>query len=320
MLDPITDIFRTMHVTAFGQHRLEATAPWGLIGGKESEENVRPSDRKVAPTDLAHFAMLSRGNCWLSVEGLPEPVPLTGGDCFLLARDTSIVMRDSPRTRPRSSFREIAAQANSNVAYYGGGGAPTTIVCGSFSFDRASLKPITHLLPGFILIKADQARTLALHSTMQALASEMAEQAPGLEVVATRLAEVLFIQILRAYIASGVEWRNRGWLRAIFDPQIGIALNAIHNSVNTPWTVESLAEAAGMSRSAFAAHFKEVLGQTPLEYVTEWRMQKATQLLQQRDKKLIDVARSVGYESDAAFSKAFKRVVGANPSDYFSAG
>jgi AraC-like DNA-binding protein len=85
--------------------------------------------------------------------------------------------------------------------------------------------------------------------------------------------------------------------------------------VNTPWTVESLAEAAGMSRSAFAARFKELLGQTPLEYVTEWRMQKAMQLLQQRDKKLIDVARSVDYESDAAFSKAFKRVVGANPGD-----
>lgn len=317
-MDPVTDIFRTLHVTAFGQHRLEATAPWGLIGGKESEERVRSPDKKVSLTDLAHFAMLSRGNCWLSVDGLPEPIPLTGGDCFLLTRDTPIVMRDNPRTRPRSTFREIAAQANSNVAYYGGGGAPTTIVCGSFSFDRASLKPITQLLPSFILIKADQARTLALHNTMQALASEMAEQAPGLEVVATRLAEVLFIQILRAYIASGVEWRNKGWLRAIFDPQIGAALNAIHNSVNTPWTVESLAQAAGMSRSAFAAHFKEVLGQTPLEYVTEWRMQKATQLLQQRDKKLIEVARSVGYESDAAFSKAFKRVVGANPSDYFS--
>ena len=95
-------------------------------------------------------------------------------------------------------------------------------------------------------------------------------------------------------IASGVEWRNKGWLRAIFDPQTGTALSAIHESVNTPWTVESLAEAAGMSCSAFAARFKELLGQTPLEYVTEWRMQKAMQLLEQRDKKLIDVARSVG--------------------------
>jgi AraC-like DNA-binding protein len=122
-----------------------------------------------------------------------------------------------------------------------------------------------------------------------------------------------------AHIASGPE-RNKGWLRAIFDPQIGAALSAIHDRVNTPWTVESLAEAAGMSRSAFAARFKELLGQTPLEYVTLWRMQKAIQLLERRDKKLPEVARLVGYESDAAFSKAFKRVVRANPGEYLKRG
>ncbi len=318
-MDPITDIFRTMHVTAFGHHRLEATAPWCLIQDKQSGEKVTPSGKKNSPTDLAHYAMLSRGNCWLSVEGIADAIPVTGGDCFLLGRDTSIVMRDSPRTRPSSSFREIAAKANGNVAHHGGGGAPTTIVCGSMSFDRARPRPITQLLPSFILIKAEQARTLALHDTMRALAFEMAEQAPGSEVVATRLAEVLFIQILRAHIASEPE-RNKGWLRAIFDPQMGAALSAVHDRVNTAWTVGSLAEAAGMSRSAFAARFKELLGQTPLEYVTEWRMQKAMQLLEQRDKKLIDVARAVGYESDAAFSKAFKRVVGVNPGEYLKRG
>ncbi|HEY1501927.1 MAG TPA: AraC family transcriptional regulator [Acidobacteriaceae bacterium] len=318
-MDPITDIFRTMHVTAFGQHRLEATAPWGLRDEAQTEEKVMLSANKTSPTDLAHFAMLSRGNCWLSVEGIPEPIPLTGGDCILLARRTSFVLRDSPRTRAKKSFREIASTDSSNVAHYGGGGAPTTVICGSLSFDRTSLKPISQLLPSFILIKADQPHTLALHNTMQALASEMAEQVPGSEVVATRLAEVLFIQALRAHIAPGSE-RNIGWLRAIFDSQIGAALTAIHDRVNTPWTVESLAQAAGMSRSAFAARFKELLGQTPLEYVTEWRMQKAMQLLEQRDKKLIDVARSVGYESDAAFSKAFKRVVGANPGEYRKRG
>jgi AraC-like DNA-binding protein len=315
-LDSITDIFRTLHVTAFGQHRLEATAPWGLIQEGRTEEKPASSGKKISPTDLVHFAMLARGNCWLSWQGVPEPIPLAGGDCIFLARGTSFVLRDSPRTRPKKSFREVAARDGSNVAHYGGGGAPTTIVCGSLSFDRASLKPITQLLPSFILIKADQPHTLALRNTMQALASEMAEQAPGSEVVATRLAEVLFIQTLRAHIASEVEGRNKGWLRAIFDPQVGAALSAVHDSVSTPWTVESLAETAGMSRSAFAARFKELLSQTPLEYVTEWRMQKAMRLLEQRDKKLIDIARSVGYESDAAFSKAFKRVVGANPGEY----
>src|SRR6201994_2052071 len=262
-VDPITDVFRTLHVTAFGQHRLEATAPWGLKGGGADKEEKAPrTDRNRPPAEVAHFAMLSRGNCWLNVEGIAEAIPLTGGDFILLSRDTSIVMRDSPRTSPKSTFREVAARAKSNVAHCGGGGAPTTIVCGSLSFDRASLKPVTQLLPNFILIKADQARTLALHSTMQALASEMADQVPGSEIVATRLAEVLFIQALRTHIASGPE-RNQGWLRAIFDPQIGIALTAIHHSVKTPWTVESLAEAAGMSRSSFAVRFKELLGQTP---------------------------------------------------------
>src|SRR5579862_1604476 len=162
-LDPITDIFRTMHVTAFGQHRLEATAPWGLMQEKRTEEKLTPSGQIDSPTDLAHYAMLSRGNCWLNVGGIPDPIPLTGGDCFLLAKGTSIVLRDGPRTRPKWSFREIGAKANGNVVLYGGGGVPTTIVCGSLSFDRASLKPITQLLPSFILMKSDQARTLALH-------------------------------------------------------------------------------------------------------------------------------------------------------------
>ncbi|WP_263377297.1 AraC family transcriptional regulator [Granulicella paludicola] len=318
-MDPITDIFRTMHVNAFGLHRLEATAPWGVRQENQNEEEVALSNKEMKPTDQAHFAMLSRGNCWLSVEGIAEPIPLTGGDCFLLAPGTSIVIRDNPRTRPKWTFHEIGAGANGHVAQCGGGGAPTTIVCGSLSFDRAGLKPIAQLLPRFILIKADQAQTLALHSTMQALASEMAEQAPGSGVVATRLAEVLFIQVLRAYIASEPE-RNPGWLRAVFDPQLGQALGAIHDRLDTAWTVESLAEEAGMSRSAFAARFKQLLGQSPLEYVTVWRMQKAMQLLEQRDRKLIDVARSVGYESDAAFSKAFKRVVGANTGEYVKRG
>ena len=126
-MDPITDIFRTMHVTAFGLHRLEATAPWGVIQEKQTEEKVTPSGKKIPTTDLAHFAMLSRGNCWLSVEGIVEPIPLTGGDCFLLAKGTSIVLRDSPRTRPKWSFSEIGARANGKIAFLAGKGPGSVI-------------------------------------------------------------------------------------------------------------------------------------------------------------------------------------------------
>jgi len=316
-MDPISDVFRTMQVTSVVHSRLEATAPWGLMRAEEDGNGaaIHSVTAQDSPSQLAHFGMVTRGNCWLSVGGMPDPLPLTGGDCFLLAPGSTYTLRDSPRT-PARSFCEVAPKNSSNVIHYGGGGAPTTIVSGWFRFGQMSVKPLKRLLPDLILIKADQAHTLALHATLQLLASEMSEPAPGAEVMVNRLADVLFIQCVRAHIASGSESCKSGWLRAIFDPKIGAALKAMHEKVENPWTVETLAVAAGMSRSAFAFRFKELLGETPLEYLTNWRMYKATGFLQDGDKKLFEVAKSVGYDSDAAFSKAFKRVLGVGPSEY----
>ena len=313
-MDPITDIFKTMQIRAAVHARLEATAPWGLVHELvEASKNVK--GLPISPAELAFFGMIARGNCWLSVDGIPDPIPLTGGDCFLLSPENTYALRDDPGTQPKS-FCQLGQAIENNVIHYGGGGTPTSIISGWLYFEKPTLKLIAQLLPKLILIKAEQARSLALHATLQLLASEMSDQAPGSEVIANRLAEVLFIQAIRAHVVSGTDCRNPGWLRAIFDPQIGAAVKAIHENVHRPWTVESLADAAGMSRSAFALRFKNLLGQGPLEYVTEWRMQKAVQLLQEQDKKLLEIAKSVGYESDAAFSKAFKRVVGVTPGEY----
>jgi AraC-like DNA-binding protein len=313
-MDPMSDIFKTMQIRAVVHSRLEATAPWGFTHSPAEADEKAKHALPVSPSELAHFGMIARGNCWLTVDGIADPLPLTGGDCFLLRPQSAYELRNDPATRAMS-FCD-APRDKDNVIHYGGGGAPTTIVSGLLSFEKPALKPMTQLLPRLILIKSEQARSLALHTTLQLLAAEMTEQAPGSEVVANRLAEVLFIQAIRAHIASGSENCRPGWLRAIFDPQIGAALKSIHENVEHSWTVGSLAAVAGMSRSVFAARFKELLGQAPLDYVTEWRMQKAVQLLQHRDKKLLEIARSVGYESDAAFSKAFKRVLGATPGDY----
>ena len=316
-MDPITDLFNTMHVASVVHARLEATAPWGLMREAEDTKEAVPhsSALKHSPSQLAHFGMVSRGNCWLSVKGILDPLPLTGGDCFLLAPANTYALRDNPRTRARS-FCEAAPKNGSNVIHYGGGGAPTTIISGWLSFGPMSVKPLKRLLPELILVKADQAQSLALHATLQLLASEMAEPAPGSEVMVNRLADILFIQCVRAHIASSSETCKSGWLRAIFDPKIGVALKAMHERVGNPWTVETLAAAAGMSRSAFALRFKELLGETPLEYLTNWRMYKATESLQEDDRKLFEIAKSVGYDSDAAFSKAFKRVLGVTPKEY----
>jgi AraC-like DNA-binding protein len=314
-MDPITDIFQTMQIQAVVHARLEVTAPWGLMHSPAEADEKAKDVLPVSPSELAYFGMIARGNCWLTVDGMGDAVPLTGGDCFLLGPQNSYALRDSLSTSARS-FCDAAPTDKSNVIHYGGGGTPTTIVSGLLSFEKPALKPITQLLPPLILIKSEQARSLALHTTLQLLAAEMTEQAPGSDVVANRLAEVLFIQAIRTHIASGCDSCRPSWLRAIFDPQIGAALKSIHQNVELSWTVESLAASAGMSRSAFAGRFKELLGQAPLEYVTEWRMQKAAQLLRHQGKKLFEIARSVGYESDAAFSKAFKRVLGATPGDY----
>jgi AraC-like DNA-binding protein len=316
-MDPMADIFRTLRVASVVHARLEVTAPWGLMRQSEAgvRANLHPAESENAPSQLAHFGMVSRGNCWLSVSGIPAPLPLTGGDCFLLAPGSTYTLRDNPRTKARS-FCEVAPTKNSNVIRYGGGGVPTTIVSGWFRFGQTSVKPLKRLLPEMILIKADQAQTLALHTTLQLLASEMTEPAPGSEVMVNRLADILFIQCVRAHIASSSENCKSGWLRAIFDPKIGAALKAMHERVENPWTVGSLAAEAGMSRSAFAVRFRELLEETPLEYLTSWRMYKATALMQEDDRKLFEVAKSVGYDSDASFSKAFKRVLGMPPREY----
>jgi AraC-like DNA-binding protein len=259
--------------------------------------------------------MVSRGNCWLSVDGIPDALPLAGGDCFLLPPGSSYTLRDNPGTRARS-FCEVAPRDRSQIIEYGGGGTPTTIVSGWFQFDPTSVKTLRRLLPLLILVRADQAQSLALHTTLNMLASEMADPAPGSDLVVNRLADVLFIQCIRTFAASQTEACKSGLLHAIFDPQVGVAIECTHERVDEPWTVGSLAAACGMSRSGFALKFKQLVGETPLEYLTNWRMQKATALLRKSDRKLIEVARAVGYDSDAAFSKAFKRIYGVVPREY----
>jgi AraC-like DNA-binding protein len=316
-VDPLSDIFKTLQIAGGVNCRLEATAPWGIMNNMRDGRSPAPffNRRDFSHYELAHLGMIVRGECWLSVDGRTDSLLLGAGDCFFIAPGSTYVLRDSLRTRPRS-LSAIAPADGTNVVRYGGGGAPTTIIAGHFSFERVSVRHFTQLMPSLVLIKAHEIYSASLRTCLQLLDAEMTEQAPGSEIVANRLAEVLFVQIIRTHISAGHANGKIGWLRAIFDPRIGKALGAIHESVDKPWTLDSLATTAGMSRSAFASHFKRLVGQTPLEFITDWRMQKAVQLLQQGDKKLLDVARSVGYDSDAAFSKAFKRLVGLTPGEY----
>ncbi|MFZ0594689.1 MAG: AraC family transcriptional regulator [Bryobacteraceae bacterium] len=298
-MDPITDIFTAMRIESLVYRRLELTAPWGL----RIEKGVH-----------ACFGMIARGNCWLAIEGEPKPIPLTGGDCFcLFAQDRAHTLRDHPRTRAHC-IREVIEAATGDAVHFGGGGVPTTIIGGKFTFDKINSKPLTDLLPPLVHVRADRAQTTPLEQTLQLLAAEAAQPSVGSELVLKRLADVLLIQVIRAHVASGACTKT-GWLRGLSDQQISAALLSMHERIEQPWTVAGLASAAGMSRSAFALRFKEIVGETPLEYLTRWRIYKAAMLLREGRQKLIEVANSIGY-SDAAFNKTFKRIMGATPGEY----
>ncbi len=298
-MDPLTDVFNSMRVESVVYGRLEATAPWGISFEAPSH---------------AKFGIVLRGNCWLTVEGVPEPFPLAGGDCYLLPRGNSYALRDHPRSST-CSISEVLGRNQGEVVHHGGGGAPTTILGGKFIFDGPSSKPLTDLLPPIIEVRADETRTLGLQTTLQLLASEIATPGPGSQVIISRLADTLFVHAIRAHIASS-GCSKTGWLRALCDPPIGAALRSMHERIDHPWTVAALASAAGMSRSAFAVRFKELVGEAPLEYLTRWRMYQASRLLRDGKRKQYEVAKLVGYDSDGAFNKAFKRVLGVTPGEY----
>jgi transcriptional regulator GlxA family with amidase domain len=137
--------------------------------------------------------------------------------------------------------------------------------------------------------------------------------------VLKRLADIFLLQLIREYVSSST-CRETGWLRALSDSRIGGVLRSMHEKIEQPWTVGGLASAAGMSRSAFAMRFKEVVGETPLDYLTRWRVYRAAVLLREGNRKLSEIAKAVGYDSDGSFNKTFKRIVGVTPGEYRRAG
>lgn len=265
--------------------------------------------------DHAHFGVVAQGNCWLSLPENSEAKPLAPGDCWLLPRGHTHVLRSGALAAVRP-YDEIKFKKKHGVLRHSSGkSASTAIIVGNFTFDGQSGKWLTDALPDLIAFRMDEGHSSAMQSILQILALESQTESMGSTVVVSRLADILFVTAIRAY-AGQAGPSGAGWLRAIRDKQLRYALSAMHEAVEKRWTVASLASTARMSRSGFAARFKEVLGESPLEYLTRWRVYKATQLLRESDLKIAKIAGLVGYESDGAFNKTFKRTMGAAPGAY----
>lgn len=297
-VDVLAEVLRGVRLRSRVHARYEMTAPWGMR-----------MDRAPYPV----FYAVMRGSCLLSSEGVDHT--LAEGDFLFIPAGRRFALRDRRSTRavPIAEVYATRGLRCGGLLQYGGGGAAATLVVGSFAFEGETASPLVQHLPDVLHVRAeDPGAPRRLESTLQFLAAEIEAKQPGYETVVSRLADVLFVQALRAHM-SAQSAAETGWLRALVDPRLGAALRSVHEAPERRWTLEILARIAGMSRSVFAEKFRTFVGEAPLTYVARWRMHRAMERMRDRDASLAQIARDVGYETESAFGKAFKRHLGVTP-------
>jgi AraC-like DNA-binding protein len=298
--DPLGEALYFLRMSGVFYCRCEFTAPWGL---------ELPEFR-----DTLMFHVIMSGRCWLEVEGKEDRL-LQPGDLALVPHGEGHRMTSEPGMPavPLFDLPRVIETDRYEVIRQGGSGAPATIICGAVSFDHPAARNLLLALPKVITVDATQSPQLDwIQSTLRLMAVEAREQRPGGEALITRLADILVIQAIRSWLDQ-VPGTRTGWLNALRDQQIGRAIALIHREPARGWTVAGLAHEVAMSRSAFAARFTELAGETPMHYVTRWRMQVAMSALKDGGLTVGEMAHQLGYQSEAAFSRAFKRFTGMSP-------
>lgn len=280
--------------------RSELTAPWALA--------------LPAMKGCLSFHVVMSGRCLLAVEGT-ESRMLQPGDLALVPHGEGHRLMSEPGV-PAPQLDELRHEHVSEryaILRHGGGGAATTLVCGAVRFEHPAAHHLVTLLPRVIHVEASASPRMDwMQSTLRLMAAEAKELRPGGETVITRLADILVIQAIRSWIELDPAAQT-GWLGALQDQQIGRAITLIHRDPARPWTLALLATEVAMSRSAFAARFTELVGEPAMHYVARWRMHVAVTWLKEEDAGLGDLAGRLGYQSEAAFSRAFKRYIGVSP-------
>ncbi|MGD0680327.1 MAG: AraC family transcriptional regulator [Polyangiaceae bacterium] len=298
-MDPLSDVLSLLKVKTYWSGGFDYGGDWSFAFG---------------PFDGIRFYAVISGNGWLAVDGVQEAVAVAPGDCVLL-----------PRGRPFRVARDLAFEPADPTKTYDGrndggvtvlnGGGHFFGVGGEFALTGDQADVLLGVLPPLVHIRKE-AHKAVLHWVIERMRQELREPQPGGVVVAQQLATLLLVQALRLHLAE--EGRNGGvgWLVALSDKQMAAAIGAMHDNPGAPWTVQSLAARAGMSRTTFAVRFKERVGLSPLEYLTRWRMTVAGDRLVRSSAPISEIGEALGYDSQSAFSLAFKRVMGCSPGQY----
>jgi AraC-like DNA-binding protein len=259
------------------------------------------------------YALVS-GQRWLSVEGVRDAVHLTAGDCFLLPRGRPFRLASDLTLPPVDALTMLSErQRNGGLVSINGGGDCVTVGA-HFILNEHHAGILLGVLPPIVHIRGESDRA-AMRWSLERLMQELREPRPGGFLVAQHLAYMMLVQALRLHLAEGLKG-GVGWLFALADRQMGAAITAMHDDPAHRWTLQNLAHIAGMSRSMFAQKFKDTVGEPPMEYLVRWRMALAGDKLVNSSDPISVIALSLGYESESAFGKAFKRVMGRSPRQY----
>ena len=297
-MDPLSDVLSLLKPRSYSSGGFE-------VGGDMAIQFPKHQGIKC-------YAVVS-GQCWLSVEGVPDAVLLTAGDCFLLPRGLPFCLATDLSITPVDYRVLLSARKNGDtVSHHESGGR--YVVGGHFVLTGSHADILLRSLPPIVHIRKESDKA-AMRWSLERMKEELRDPQPGGSLIAQQLAYVMLVQALRLHLADGARG-GVGWLFALADKQMSVAITCMHDDPGHPWTLQKLAERVGMSRSIFALRFKETVGATPMEYLTRWRMLLAGDRLKNSDNSISVIALSLGYESESAFGKAFKRVIGCSPRQY----
>ncbi len=250
----------------------------------------------------AAFHLVERGTCWLHMENSQSPRLLSSGDFVVFPHEAKHCISSDPKPPPKEIINQIPDKGEGQI---------TNLLCGYFEFQNRNMWPLLENLPEVVIfdMKSRGAQN-TVSFLIQLIISELAQNKPGIEAALSQLSYLVFVEVLRSQIKSGLKG---GLLKALADNQIGQALNLIHLNFQNDWTVEQFAHQVGMSRTAFSKKFLKMTNKTPMRYLAEWRMQEAIEMLTTTDQSVASIADNIGYKSVVAFRKAFRKISGKTP-------
>jgi AraC-like DNA-binding protein len=297
-MDPLSDVLSLLKPRNYMVRGFDVAGPWSI---------------RFAPKDGIKCYSMLKGQCWLAMDGVPDAVHLKTGDCLLLPTGRAIRFASDLALEPVDAEAFVSAAPGGGIASFNGGGECFGIG-GWFAFEGKHAEILLGVLPPIVHIRKESDKA-ALRWCLERMMQELREPQPGGILVAQHLAHLLLVQALRLHLAEG-SGAGVGWLFALADKQMSGAINAMHDDPAHRWTLQQLGKRAGMSRTTFALKFKQTVGASPMEYLTRWRMLLAGDKLVNSADPISAIALSLGYESESAFSTAFKRVMGCSPRQY----